>query len=145
MARRQTNAIVIHCSATRAIQSRIGAKDIRQWHLDKGWRDIGYHFVIKRDGTVEKGRDVDAVGSHVSGHNHDSVAICLVGGLNDNTYQPENNYTVSQWASLKKLITTLVKRYPAAKVKGHRDYEGVKKACPCFNARPWAKANGFPI
>lgn len=143
IARKATNWIVIHCSATRAIQSNISAKDIKSWHLQKGWSDIGYHFVIKRNGVVEKGRDIDLVGAHVEGHNADSIGICLVGGLNDDTYKPENNYTQQQWDALEKLVSTLTKKYPAAKVLGHRDFAGVKKACPCFNAKPWAKKLGF--
>ena len=145
ISRLRTNWIVIHCSATRAIQSNIGAKDIRQWHREKGWSDIGYHYVIKRSGAIEKGRDVGVVGAGVEGHNTDSVHICLVGGLNDSTWKPENNYTPQQWASLEKLVSTLTKKYPAAKVLGHRDFAGVKKACPCFNAKPWAKKAGFLI
>jgi N-acetylmuramoyl-L-alanine amidase len=144
IARLRTNWIVIHCTATRAIQSNIGAKDVRQWHLQKGWSDIGYHYVIKRNGAVEKGRDIGIVGAHVEGHNADSIGISLVGGLNDDTWKPENNYTPQQWESLEKLVSTLTKKYPAAKVLGHRDFAGVKKACPCFNAKTWAKKAGFP-
>jgi N-acetylmuramoyl-L-alanine amidase len=73
------------------------------------------------------------------------VGICLVGGLNDKTWDPEDNYTTAQWATLKKLIADLLKKYPKAKVLGHRDFPKVQKACPCFNARDWAKKNGFPI
>jgi N-acetyl-anhydromuramyl-L-alanine amidase AmpD len=145
ISRLRTNWIVIHCSATRAIQINIGAKDIRLWHHQKGWTDIGYHYVIKRSGAVEKGRELGLVGAGVEGHNTDSVHICLVGGLNDDTWKPENNYTSQQWAALQKLVSTLTKKYPAAKVLGHRDFAGVKKACPCFNVRPWAKKLGFPI
>lgn len=143
MSRTKTNWIVIHCSATRAIQN-IGAADIRKWHKAQGWVDIGYHYVIRRDGKVENGRPRDAVGSGVKGHNHDSVHICMVGGLNNDTYKPENNFTLAQWASLEKLVSTLTKVYPGAKVLGHRDFPGVAKACPCFNAKPWAKMHGFP-
>lgn len=146
MAKRlKTNWIVIHCSATRASQKKIGAADIRKWHKDKGWSDIGYHYVIKRDGKLERGRAPDDIGAHVQGHNADSVGICLVGGLNDKTFQPENNYTPAQWKMLKTLVATLSERYPYAKVLGHRDFKGVQKACPCFDAKPWAKKNGFPI
>lgn len=144
MARTRTDYIVIHCSATRAIQANIGAKDIRQWHLAKGWRDIGYHWVIKRDGKVEKGRGVDEIGSHVAGHNANSIGICLVGGLNNDTYAPEANYTAAQWGALKTLVADMLKKYPKAKVLGHRDFPGVAKACPCFNAKEWAKNAGFP-
>jgi N-acetylmuramoyl-L-alanine amidase len=145
LTRKKTNWLVIHCSATRAIQD-VGAKDIRKWHVEgNGWADIGYHFVIRRSGKVEIGRRVDEIGTHVQGHNTDSVGICLVGGLNNATFKPENNFTPQQWDALKKLLAGLLKKYPRAKVLGHRDFPGVQKACPCFSARPWAKKNGFPI
>lgn len=144
MARKSTKYIVIHCSATRAIQD-IGATDIRKWHKAKGWRDIGYHFVIRRNGTVEKGRGVDEIGSHVQGHNAASVGICLVGGLNNDTYKPEANYTPAQWTALKMLVAQMLKKYPSAKVLGHRDFPKVAKACPCFDVKPWAAKNGFPV
>jgi N-acetylmuramoyl-L-alanine amidase len=141
--RKRTDHLVIHCSATRAVQD-VGAADIRRWHRAQGWDDIGYHFVIRRSGKVEAGRAVDAIGSHVKGNNADSVGICLVGGLNNQTFKPENNYTPQQWEALKKLLSSLLKKYPKAKVLGHRDFPGVQKACPCFPARTWAKQNGFP-
>lgn len=145
MKRKRTSHIVIHCSATRGIQD-IGARDIRKWHVEgNGWSDIGYHFVIRRSGRVEAGRPVDDVGSHVQGQNATSVGICLVGGLNDKTFKPENNFTPQQWASLKRLTADLLKKYPKAKVLGHRDFPGVQKACPCFAAKVWAKKEGFPV
>ena len=143
MARKSTKHIVIHCSATRPSQIA-GAKEIRAWHKAKGWRDIGYHFVIRRDGKVETGRGVNEIGSHVQGYNAASVGVCLEGGLNDKTFAPENNYTPKQWASLKALITELRKKFPLAGVCGHRDFPKVAKACPCFDAIPWAVKNGFP-
>lgn len=143
MKRKATNWIVLHCSATRAIQN-IGAKEIRRWHKDKGWTDIGYHYVIRRDGTVDNGRGREEVGAHVSGHNSDSLGICLVGGLNDKTWQPENNFTKAQWTALEILLGMLLVRYPNAKILGHRDFPKVAKACPCFDARVWAKKHGFP-
>ena len=123
----------------------IGAKEIRQWHKAKGWSDIGYHLVIRRDGRIEKGRALDAIGSHVKGHNANSVGVCMVGGLaNDAPWGPQNNFTPAQWTALKVMVAGLLKRYPTAKVLGHRDFPGVAKACPCFDARPWAAKNGFP-
>jgi N-acetylmuramoyl-L-alanine amidase len=144
MARTKTNWIVLHCSATRGSQN-FTAADIRRWHLDKGWKDIGYHFVIRRDGTVETGRDVNAIGSHVQGHNADSIGVCLVGGIDDKTWKPADNFTTAQWRSLRTLVERLVKTYPKAKVLGHRDFPGVNKACPCFSAKVWAKKNKFPV
>ena len=143
MNRKSTNWIVIHCSATRAIQD-VGASDIRKWHRQKGWADIGYHYVIRRSGKVEPGRQADTVGAGVQGHNADSVHVCLVGGLNDETWKPEANYTPQQWESLTKLVGTLSKKYPEARVLGHRDFPNVAKACPCFAAKTWAKKNGLP-
>jgi N-acetylmuramoyl-L-alanine amidase len=142
--RTKTNWIVLHCSATRGSQN-FTAADIRRWHLEKGWKDIGYHYVIRRDGTVEVGRSVGDIGSHVQGHNTDSIGICLVGGIDDKTWKPADNFTAAQWKSLRSLVGSLTKTYPAAKVLGHRDFPGVQKACPCFAAKVWAKKNGFPV
>jgi N-acetylmuramoyl-L-alanine amidase len=143
MKRKSTNWIVLHCSATRGVQN-IGAADIRRWHMEQGWSDIGYAYVIRRNGKIEKGRAQDDVGSHVKGHNHNSVGICLAGGLDDKTWKPVNNFTAAQWTSLRTLVAQLLKAYPKAKIIGHRDFAGVAKACPCFSARAWAKKAGFP-
>lgn len=143
--RKSTKYLVIHCSATRAIQAEIDANTIRKWHKGQGWADIGYHFVIKRDGTLESGRPLDQVGAHVANHNSYSVGICLVGGLaNAAPFKPENNFTKMQWITLRQLLKELLQKYPDAKVLGHRDFPKVAKVCPCFDARQWAKDNGFP-
>ena len=76
---RPLNRIIIHCSDTTASQD-IKASDIRQWHIERGWSDIGYHFVIRRDGLIDLGRDISTKGAHAKGHNHDSIVVCLVGG-----------------------------------------------------------------
>ncbi len=153
--RRSTHYIVLHCSATRAKQN-VGAAEIRQWHLKNGWRDIGYHYVVQRDGTVEAGRPENDVGSHVKGHNSTTLGICLVGGLNNVTARPEDNFTTEQKLSAVKLIKELVKRYPKATVLGHRDLSPDKngngtierdewlKDCPCFDARTFARIHGLP-
>lgn len=129
--------IVIHCSATPAKQN-IGAKEITRWHREQGWLTIGYHFVIRRDGTVEKGRDVSQIGAHAAGWNHRSLGICLVGGLDKNG-KPEDNFTDDQYAALAELLLKLQPEYQKATVLGHRDLHGVKKDCPCFDVRAWAK------
>lgn len=133
--------IVIHCAATKPGQD-IGAKDIRAWHLAKGWNDIGYHHVIRRDGAVEKGRDEAVPGAHVEGHNAKTIGVCLVGGIDDRGH-PDNNFTPAQWTALKTLCGELAARYPAALFLGHRDFPGVAKACPSFDARLWARQNGL--
>lgn len=137
--RKVTKFIAIHCAATPP-SADIGAKEIRQWHRAKGWIDIGYHFVIRRDGRVEKGRPENVVGAHVEGHNSDSIGICLVGGVSEGSpSKPQNNFTYAQFAALAELLRDLKTRYPQADVRGHRDFPGVKKACPSFDVRQWLK------
>lgn len=138
---RKITHIVVHCSATKA-DLDIGAAAIRRWHKDKGWADIGYHFVIRRNGQLELGRDVEIAGAHVAGHNATTIGICLVGGL-DEDGQPDNNYTTAQMDQLRKLVADLKKTHKSAIVQGHRDFPGVAKDCPCFNVRGWALANGL--
>lgn len=139
--------IVIHCSATKA-SADIGAAEIDKWHTAKGWEGIGYHAVIRRSGKLEAGRDLSRTGAHVVGHNHESVGVCLVGGL-DNTGKPADNFTPAQWETLAELVRDLSERFPFAAVVGHRDLspdlngDGViqpwewSKACPCFDAVAW--------
>jgi N-acetylmuramoyl-L-alanine amidase len=144
MSRQVTKYIVIHCAATRASMD-VGAKEIGQWHKQRGWSGIGYHFVIRRDGRVERGRAESAIGSHVAGHNSNTLGVCLVGGLGEGKgWPPENNFTQAQWAALRTLLREMIDRYPGATILGHRDFPGVAKACPSFDARAWAKANGLP-
>lgn len=134
--------IAIHCSATPA-GSDIGAADIKRWHREKGWRDIGYHYVIRLDGTVEKGRADNVPGAHEPRINRNSLSVCLVGGspkvgsVAHKKGLGENTYTPQQWASLEKLVRQLKTKHPAAEVIGHRDVPGVAKACPSFNVRRW--------
>lgn len=153
--RRETNHFVIHCSATRANQD-VDAKTIRAWHRARGWSDIGYHYVIRRDGRIEPGRALGAIGSHVAGRNSDTLGICLVGGLNNLTAAPEDNFTAAQYAALADLCRRLLVTFPRATILGHRDLSPDRdgdgkvephewlKACPCFDARAWARANRLP-
>jgi len=127
--------IVVHCSATPP-DLDIGVDEIRKWHKTRGWSDIGYHYAIRRNGLVEAGRSLDLQGAHVFGHNHESVGICLAGGVNKDG-QPDANFTAAQYASLETLIGLLLPRFPGAVVRGHRDFPGVNKACPSFDAPTW--------
>lgn len=149
--RRQTNYIVVHCSATKGSMD-IGSDEIDQWHKNRGWRGIGYHCVIRRGGRVEFGRHFDESGAHVKGHNFQSVGVCLVGGLSEDG-QAEDNFTDAQFSSLFDVLQTLKKAYPDAEVLGHRDLspdvdgDGVVeqhewiKDCPCFDVRSWWERN----
>ena len=131
--RKETKEIIVHCAATKP-RMDIGASDIDRWHRERGWLKIGYHFVIKRDGTVETGRELEEVGAHAKGHNAISVGICMVGGLSEDN-EPETNFTADQWSSLENLVDDLTEKYPDAKVIGHNDISS--KACPTFNVGEW--------
>lgn len=127
-------AIIFHCSDTPK-EMDIGAEEIRRWHTDpkpkgNGWLDIGYHFVIRRNGLIEVGRPVGIDGAHVKGHNIDTIGICMVGGKGG------VNFTKEQWSAAEELTKKLKDRYPEAEVKGHRDYDDGKD-CPFFDAGAW--------
>lgn len=128
--------IVVHCAATPKDRD-IGVVEIRDWHLKQGWADIGYHYVIRRNGVIEKGRPENRPGAHVRGINHQSLGICLVGGSGSNPNIAENNFTRHQFNSLRDLVAELESRYPNAPVIGHRDVPGVAKACPSFDVMEW--------
>lgn len=137
---RDINTLVIHCSATPA-KNYVDAAVIDRWHRAKGWLRIGYHYVIKRDGELEKGRDISVVGAHVEGHNAKSIGICMVGGMDADNIRAENNFTHAQWATLKTLVYQLMTSFPDATVLGHRDFPNVHKDCPSFDVRTWLKEN----
>ena len=147
---RKITSIVVHCSDNFPSQD-VGAAELRTLHTTppprgQGWRDIGYHLVIRRNGVIEKGRPLEQIGAHVAGHNAASIGICLAGGRKEGSVNPpryEANFTLEQWAALKTLVIGLKKTFPAAEVKGHRDFPGVKKECPCFDARAWAAKEGL--
>ena len=143
MARQETKYIVIHCSQTRPSQ-KIGAKEIDRWHREKGWLKIGYGTVIKRDGTIEQGRGDDEVQAAVKGYNHTSFNLCLIGGAKeDNWKEEDDNFTAEQWESLKTELTRLVKKYPDARIVGHRELDD-KKFCPSFDVRDYLLHEDIP-
>jgi N-acetyl-anhydromuramyl-L-alanine amidase AmpD len=131
---RQITHIIIHCSASRADQN-LTAADIEKMHRERGFIKIGYHWVIRRDGTLERGRDEKEAGAHAVGWNTKSIGICMIGGVNQRG-QGEANFTDEQFAALDGLLKTLKSRYPDAKVIGHRD-TGAKKDCPSFDVAHW--------
>jgi len=118
---REINRHIVHCSA-----SAFGdVKEIRKWHLARGWKDVGYHFVIRADGEVELGRTLDQVGAHCEGHNLDSVGTCLVG---DHTFTP------AQFAALRRIHAMLAAMFPGLTVHGHREFT-TRKTCPNFEVK----------
>lgn len=151
--RESTLRIVVHCSATRPSMD-VGAADIDRWHRAKGWAKIGYHHVIRRNGKIEKGRSEAEVGAHAVGPdpnggssrnwwNQNSIGVCWVGGVEEDSLGPEDNRTPEQKASLEMLLRDLLKRYPGAQIIGHRDIPGVHKACPSFDVAAWLRSVGL--
>ena len=134
----KTDTLVIHCAATKPGMD-IGVEEITKWHTDRGFDTIGYHYVIRRSGVVEKGRAEDAEGAHAIAVNGTSIGICLVGGVNDNL-EWENNFAEAQFRSLKSLIILLKNKYPIEKTIGHYEVES-KKECPSFNVQEWLDNN----
>ena len=128
---RTIDKIIVHCSATREGQ-HVTVQQIRQWHLQRNFADIGYHYVIYLDGTVHKGRPLEKAGAHCKGHNAHSIGICYVGGL-DRQGKPKDTRTAAQKAALLSLIRELRQRFQRATVHGHREF--ANKACPCFDAK----------
>lgn len=129
---REINLIVVHCADTFATMD-IGVKEIDQWHRARGWNGCGYHYVVRRNGTIETGRSEYVVGAHVSGHNANSIGICYSGGKGADN-RPEDNRTPEQKKALQELIAKLRAKYPGIPVLGHRDLDR-HKACPCFDAK----------
>lgn len=153
----QIDSIVIHCSATRSGQD-VRAADIDKWHKERGFNEIGYHYVIDLDGSVEFGRALPKDGAHcntsgLSGlsYNKHSIGICYVGGLDANG-NPADTRTDAQKIAMQELVLRLMDKYPIVEVIGHRDASPDKngdgvisrnewiKQCPCFDVK-----SEFPI
>ena len=156
----QIDAIVIHCSATPAgVDYR--AADIDRWHKQKGWKMIGYNYVVNLDGTVEVGRPLTMDGAHcntngVSGrpYNKHSIGICYIGGLEATTDKhgkivakkdsrgkniPKDTRTDAQKLALHQLVLDLMEQYPIVEVIGHRDASTDKDGNGVINRYEWIK------
>lgn len=128
---RRITEVIVHCSATPAGRD-VTAADIRRWHKEeRGFADIGYHFVVRLDGRVEYGRSLANIGAHCRGHNSRSVGVCYVGGIGSDG-RPADTRTTAQRQALLGLLTALRRRFPGASIHGHRDFAA--KACPSFDA-----------
>ena len=124
--------LIVHCSATPEGRS-LDFESCREDHIrHRGFRDIGYHFYITRDGEIHRGRPLEQIGAHCKGHNRHSVGICYEGGL-DACGRPADTRTLEQRASLLALLRELKRVFPRALIVGHRDLNP-QKACPCFEA-----------
>lgn len=134
--KRTITELIVHCSATpEGVDYTVD--DIRRWHRQQGWSDIGYHYVVYRNGLIVDGRDVDLIGAHClkGGHNTHSIGICYVGGVDkDDVKKSKDTRTHEQRAALKAILIDLKRLYPNAKIYGHRDFDKGKD-CPSFDAR----------
>jgi N-acetylmuramoyl-L-alanine amidase len=138
--------IIVHCSDTYTAMD-VGAKEIRDWHVNgNGWSDIGYNYVIRRNGKLESGRDLDGdgnvdeeTGAHARGFNTRSIGICLIGGkgLDD---KPESNFTYDQYSTLEILVNNLKRKYGIKRIVGHCDLDS-RKTCPNFNVKSFFGAD----
>lgn len=127
---RVVNLIVVHCTATPAGRD-VTAADVDRWHRQRGFRCIGYHYLVRLDGRIERGRPENEQGAHCRGHNARSIGVVYAGGLDANG-RPADTRTPEQRAALMTLLRDLRRRYPEAVIRGHRDFAA--KACPCFDA-----------
>ena len=132
--KRRITEIIVHCSATPEGKNYT-VEDIRRWHKQQGWSDIGYHYIIYRDGSIHDGRNIDISGAHCEGHNAHSIGVCYIGGVAKDGKTPKDTRTLQQKAALMNLLGLLRQVYPNAKIYGHRDLDKKGKACPSFDAR----------
>ena len=128
---KEVKNLVVHCSDTDN-NLNIDAQDIHNMHLSFGWDGIGYHKVICRNGEIQNGRPEFWNGAHVYGKNHESLGVCLIG---------RDQFNKRQYHSLKNLLLDWKKKYPKAKIFGHRDLIQTKKTCPNFDVKLWCKEN----
>ena len=133
--KRAITEIIIHCTATPEGKDYT-IDDVRRWHKDRGFSDVGYHYVIGRHGEVWEGRDVDIQGAHCAagGHNRNSIGVCYVGGISSLNGKAKDTRTLAQKAAMLNLLNELLETYPNAKIYGHHDFER-NKDCPCFDAK----------
>lgn len=128
---RRINEIIIHCTATQEGKD-FHREDIDKWHKARGWKGIGYHYVITLDGKVEKGRPDEEVGAHATNHNKYSIGVVYVGGLDKND-KPKDTRTQTQKEAMWELMRQLLIKYPNANIIGHNEVSS--KACPCFDVQ----------
>ena len=125
--------IVIHCSATRSTRDYTAEQLLRD-HKTRGFRTVGYHFYIRKNGDIKSTREIERIGAHVRGYNARSIGICYEGGL-DADGRPADTRTPEQTEQFILLLMRMVKIFPGVRIRGHRDMPGsIPKACPCFDA-----------
>lgn len=130
---RRINLIILHCSATKITQD-FPVESLEACHKARGFKTIGYHYYITKDGQMHQCRPEDMIGAHARRYNAHSIGICYEGGLDANG-NPTDTRTPAQKHALITLLRSLKVDYPDAEILGHCDLPWVKKKCPCFDAR----------
>ena len=126
---RAINEIIIHSTATKAGRE-LTIDELRAWHKQKGFKDVGYHYVVMPDGEIKNGRPITMCGAHCKGHNANSIGLAYVGGLGANG-KPADTRTQQQRDALKVAVQVLRAVFGDVPVHGHNEY--ANKACPCFD------------
>lgn len=129
---RTINEIIIHCSATPEGRN-VTTADIEAWHKQRGFSEIGYHYVIYLDGSVHIGREESKVGAHCLGHNANSIGVCYIGGVAKDGKTAKDTRTEAQKVTLRNLVANLKRKYPSASVHGHNEFAA--KDCPSFDVQ----------
>ena len=132
---REINLIVLHCSATRVNQD-FPIEALKACHKARGFKSVGYHYYITKDGTLYPCRPEREVGAHARHYNAHSIGLCYEGGLDENG-KPADTRTLAQKVTMEELLKSLRKDFPDAAILGHRDLPGVRKECPCFSVKEW--------
>lgn len=131
---RDIKYIVVHCTATPQDAKIESIK--KYWRDVKGWKQVGYHYIIEANGKINKLAEESEITNGVAGYNSASVHVCYIGGV-DSKGNPIDNRTDSQKNAMKDILAELKMRYPDAEIKGHRDFPNIKKACPSFDVKKW--------
>ena len=129
---RAINKIILHCSATPEGRHTT-VEDIRLWHKQRGWSDIGYHYVVYLDGTVHEGRPIERSGAHTKSQNKNSIGVCYIGGVDKNNLKAKDTRTPEQIMALDLLLGSLLDDFKGATLHGHNEF--ANKSCPSFDVQ----------
>ena len=140
---RKIDLIVVHCSATR-VNRNFTVEQLEACHLARGFRSIGYHYYITKDGLLYPCRPENEIGAHARHYNAHSIGICYEGGLDKNG-KPADTRTPEQKETMEDLLYSLAQDYPDAEILGHCDLPGVRKACPSFDVATWLAEIDFGL
>lgn len=123
--------LTIHCAATPEGRD-VKAKTISSWDQAR-FGQTSYHWVVELDGSKHRTLPDTVRGAHVGGHNTGNIGVCYVGGMDRLNKAPKDTRTLAQKRSLREIVADYKRNTPGLVVRGHRDWPGVRKACPSFD------------